>query len=86
LSKPELIQWSKVKILSMGIGANQEIFPSDEILNCKENSETIFLAPYPNSFEKAEQFCANLNGFLPLPRNLSHLKDIFANREQSNTT
>ncbi len=70
----------------MGIGANEAILSSDKIFNCNENSDTIFLAPYPNSFEKAEQFCSNINGFLPLPRNLSHLNEIFANREQFNTT
>ena len=87
MSKPELIQWSKVKILSMGADTNQENISSDKILHCfEESDETILLAPYPNSFEKAEQFCADLNGFMPLPRNPSHLNEIFANRDFSNNT
>ena len=86
MSSPELIQWSKVKILSMNTNTNQENVRTENILHCIESIETIFLAPYPTSFKDAEQFCAALNGFLPLPRNLSHIKEIFANRDLSNNT
>jgi hypothetical protein len=83
MSKPELIQWSNVKLYSMAPDTIQERFPTEAILNCFDSEETVILAPYPNSFEKAEQFCTNLNGFMPLPRNLSHLADIFANSQKA---